>query len=126
MRFKTCQYCHAIFGGRGMGEGGALLKVYQLKIMPIISYIAPKGYLYPIPRARSNYTLKPVKSVIIIYTSKNNKPLHHAVGSPMNPLYIEVLLILTWLSSCCSLIIIIIYNLLKPEQNFLMSISFML
>ena len=52
-----------------MGEGGALLKVYQLKIMPIISYIAPKGYLYPIPRARSNYTLKPVKSVIIIYPS---------------------------------------------------------
>ena len=51
------------------GEGGALLKVYQLKIMPIISYIAPKGYLYPIPRARSNYTLKPVKSVIIIYPS---------------------------------------------------------
>ena len=37
IRFKTCQYCHAIFGGRGMGEGGALLKVYQLKIMPIIS-----------------------------------------------------------------------------------------
>ena len=69
MRFKTCQYCHAIFGGRGMGEGGALLKGYQLKIMPIISYIAPKGYLYPIPRARSNYTLKPVKSVIIIYPS---------------------------------------------------------
>ena len=33
IRFKTCQYCHAIFGGRGMGEGGALLKVYQLKIM---------------------------------------------------------------------------------------------
>ena len=69
IRFKTCQYCHAIFGGRGMGEGGALLKVYQLKIMPIISYIAPKGYLYPIPRARSNYTLKPVKSVVIIYPS---------------------------------------------------------
>ena len=78
------------------------------------------------PRARSSYTLKPVKSVIIIYTSQNNKPLHHAVGSPMNPHYTEVLLILTWLSSCCSLIIIIIYNLLKPEQNFLMSISFML
>ena len=106
-------------GERG-GGGVAIVEMSQLKIMPIVSY------LYPIPRARSSYTLKPVKSVIIIYTSQNNIPLHHAVGSPMNPHYTEVLLILTWLSSCCSLIIIIIYNLLKPEQNFLMSISFML
>ena len=30
------------------------------------------------------FTLKPVKNVVIIYTSQNNKPLHHVVGSPMN------------------------------------------
>ena len=42
---------------------------------------------YPIPQVRSSYSLKPVKSVFLIYTSQNNKPLHHTVSSPMNPHY---------------------------------------
>ena len=41
---------------------------------------------YPIPQVRSSYSLKPVKSVFLIYTSQNNKPLHHTVSSPMNPI----------------------------------------
>ena len=40
---------------------------------------------------KSSHTLKPVKSVIIIYTSQNNKPLHGPVGSPKNPNYMKVL-----------------------------------
>ena len=42
---------------------------------------------YPIPQVRSSYSLKPVKSVFLIYTSQNNKPLHHTVSSPMNRNY---------------------------------------
>ena len=36
---------------------------------------------------RSSYTLKPEKSVVIIYTSQNviTKPLHRTVGNPMKP-----------------------------------------
>ena len=30
--------------------------------------------------------------MIKVYTSQNNKPLHHVVGSPMNPHYIAVFL----------------------------------
>ena len=43
-------------------------------------------YLYPIPLGVAE-TLKPENRVIIIYTSQNIKPLHRAVGNPMNPHY---------------------------------------
>ena len=41
---------------------------------------------------KSSYSLKPAKSVIIIYTSQNDKPLHGLVGSPKNPNYMRVVL----------------------------------
>ena len=44
------------------------------------------GYLYLTLCIRSSYTLKPVKSVIMICTSQN-----HLVGSPRNPLYLGFL-----------------------------------
>ena len=43
-----------------------------------------------------------VKSVVIIYTSQNNKPLHHVVGSPMNPHY-GCLPVLSWIVNLSSL-----------------------
>ena len=43
--------------------------------------------LYPISRDRSSCTLEPEKSVTIIYTFQNIKPLHRAVGSLMFPRY---------------------------------------
>ena len=52
-------------------------------------------YLYPIPRDLSSYTLKLVKSAIIIYTSQNFKPLHRAGGSLVNPHY-GCLVITSW------------------------------
>ena len=61
----------------------------KLKMMPIVSYFKRLSLSHF--TVCSSYALKPAKSVIIMYTSQNNKALHHAVGSPMNPRRMVVL-----------------------------------
>ena len=55
------------------------------------SFLLRKTISFPFHSLGSSYALKPAKSVIIMYTSQNNKALHHAVGSPMNPRRMVVL-----------------------------------
>ena len=54
----------------------------QLKIMPIVSCSIPFPGL-----AVAIHSLAGIKCKFYnlqVYTSQNNRPLHHAVGSPMN------------------------------------------
>ena len=80
-----------IFSGSGMGM--------RCGNVPVENN-ANRFLLYPILRVSSSCTLKLVKSVNFIiytevYTSQNNKPLHHAVSSPMNLHYVGFMSLLT-------------------------------
>ena len=87
------------FGGGGGGGEGDLGKGLRCGNVPVENnvnrFLSQKPtyiYLNPIPLVRSTCTIKPEKSVKIIYTSQNIKPLHRTVGSPMGILF-----------SCCKL-----------------------
>ena len=75
-----------MFSGRGMGKEVTCGNVPVKKNANC--FLVQKAISIPFHGlGMAIFTLKPVKSVVIIYTSQNNKPLHHVVGSPMNPHY---------------------------------------
>ena len=72
--------------------------IYNTKVDPVKLFVScfKTAISIPLHGLGVGYTVKPVKSVIIMHTSQKNKPLHHTVGSLINPEYLGILLLIGW------------------------------